>query len=216
MGIRNWMVDNLGLKLLSLGLAVFLWAVVLGEQKVEVVVNIPFELALSPGLVLTNDPPETLQVRLRGPKTLVTTLSPGEVQLAKFPGKLVEGENLLSIPPSAIQVPRGIDVLEVDPRRVRVVLEAITERVLQVQARLEGALPDGFVLRGVFPAPDRITVSGPRSQLRRLTALSTTPISLDGHTSSFSTKAALEVPGPQFKINQASVSVQVDIVARRS
>ncbi len=217
MSIRKWVADNLGLKILSLGLAIFLWAVVLGEQKVEVVVNVPFELRLPPNLVLVNDPPEALQVHVRGPKTLVTSLSPGDVRLASLPGKLGEGENFLTIPPSAIQVPRGVEVLEVDPRRVRVVLEAVAERTLEVRARLEGALPEGFVLQGAFPTPDRVTLSGPRSQLRRLTALSTTPISLDGHTASFSTKAALEVPGPQFKIvGGSSVSVQVDVVARRS
>ncbi len=217
MSIRNWMADNLGLKLLSLGLAIFLWAVVLGEQKVEVVVNIPFDVTVPPNLILANDPPETLQVRLRGPKTLVTNLSPSEVQFTKLPGKLVEGDNLLSIPPSAIQVPRGVQVLEVEPRRVRLVIEAMAERVLEVRARLEGTVPDGFFLRGAFPTPDRVAVSGPRNQLRQLTGLSTAPISLDGHTAPFSAKVALQVPGPQFKVSEgSSVTVQVDIVARRS
>ncbi len=217
MSIRNWIVDNLGLKLLSLGVALFLWAVVLGEQKVEVSINVPFELNPPDALVLVNDPPETLQVHLRGPKTLVTSLSPSDVQVAKLTGKLTEGENALSIPPSAIRVPRGIDVLGVDPHRVRIVLEEVVARAVEVRPNLEGSPPDGFVLTRAIPTPARVTVAGPRSQVRRLSTISTTPISLDGHTAPFTTKVALESAGPQIKVSQnPSISVMVDIVARRS
>jgi YbbR domain-containing protein len=198
--IRNWILDNVGLKLLSIGLAIILWAVVLGEQKVEVMVNIPFELNLPTNLVPVNEVPENLEVDLRGPKTLVTSLAPGEV----------------AIPASAIRVPRGIEVLEVNPHRIRVVLEAVIEREVGVRPRLEGSLPDGFVLKGVVPTPSRITVDGPRSEVRRMASISTTPISLDGHTTSFTTKVGLESPRPRITIKEgASVSVLVEVMARR-
>jgi YbbR domain-containing protein len=182
-----------------------------------VTISIPFELSPPDRLVLVNDPPETLQVHLRGPRTLVTSLSPSEVELAKLGGKLAEGENILSIPPSAIRVPRGIDVLAVDPQRVRIVLEGMVERAVEVRPHLEGSLPDGFVLRGAIPTPARVTVAGPRSQVRRLSTISTTPISLDGHTASFTTKVALESAGSQIRVSESpSISVLVDIAARRS
>src|SRR5574341_2179472 len=96
-GMRAWLLDNLGLKLLSVFLAVFLWAVVLGEQKVEVTVNIPLELNLPKNLILMNEPPDNLEVRLRGPKTLATTLAPREVVLNSVPTKFNEGENIVTI-----------------------------------------------------------------------------------------------------------------------
>ena len=58
--MRRWLLENPGLKLLSLALAVFLWAVVLGEQKVEVSLNLPFELPIPSGMMVVNDAPETL------------------------------------------------------------------------------------------------------------------------------------------------------------
>ena len=42
--MRKWILHNLGLKLLSVVLAIFLWGVVLGEQKVDVTLNIPLML----------------------------------------------------------------------------------------------------------------------------------------------------------------------------
>lgn len=216
-GRRSWILDNLGLKLLSGCLAVFLWAVVLGEQKVEVTVSIPLELTLPQGLVLMNDLPDTLEVHLRGPKTLVTSLAPREVVLGSTPSKFVEGENTLAIQPTAIRVPRGIEVLEVNPRRVRIVLEAMVQREVDVKPRIEGTPTDGFVVKGVSASPSRIKVAGPRSEVRRLTQVSTLPIRLDGHAASFSTGVLLEPMERQVRVLDSSpVTVQVDIGPKKS
>src|SRR5512146_1023079 len=175
----TWRLDNLGLKLLSLILAGFLWAVVLGEQKVEVTVSIPLEFDLPQNLVLVNDPPDSLEVHLRGPKTLATSLAPREVVLNSIPSKFTEGENILTINREAIRVPRGIDVLQVNPHRIRVVLEAVVEREVEVKPRLEGVPAAGFVVKAVTSSPGRVKVVGPRSELRRLTQVSTLPIRLE-------------------------------------
>jgi hypothetical protein len=72
--MRTRFLENLGLKLLSVVLALSLWAVVLGDQKVEIAMAVPLEIKDLPrDLVLVNELPETLEVRVRGPKTLVAT-----------------------------------------------------------------------------------------------------------------------------------------------
>ena len=52
-GLRSWLLDNLGLKLLSLVLAVFLWLVVLSEQKNETTLT---------GRVVSNKADKTITV----------------------------------------------------------------------------------------------------------------------------------------------------------
>ena len=108
MHMRTWLLYNPGLKLLSLALAAFLWIVVLGEQKVDVTVHVPLQLALPQGLFMTNDPVDSLDIHLRGPKTLVTSLAPREVALfappqlaGHFPQRLGVGRdhpNQLGLP----------------------------------------------------------------------------------------------------------------------
>ena len=215
--MRTWLLDNLGLKLLSLLLAVFLWAVVLGEQKVEVTVNIPLEFDLPKNLVLVNDPPDGLEVHLRGPKTLATTLAPREVVLNSIPSKFVEGENVVSIDRDSIRVPRGIEVLQVNPHRIRVVMEAVVEREVEVKPRLEGAPAEGFVVKAVTSSPGRIKVVGPRSELRRLTQVSTLPIRLEGQAAPFSTRVMLEPMGDEVRVQgDTPIIVQVEIGPKRS
>ncbi len=211
-------LENLGLKLLSVVLAVFLWAVVLGEQKVDVTLTVPLEIKDLPrDLILVNEPPDSLEVRLRGPKTLVTTLAPREVALEGLSKNFVEGENVITIRSEAVRVPRGIEVVEVTPHRVRVVLDAMAVREVEVSPRIEGAPAKGFILKRVTSTPARIRMAGPKNELRRLTRVYTVPISLDGQTASFSTRAMLEPAGRQVRaLDEVPIIVGVEIAFRKS
>jgi YbbR domain-containing protein len=215
--MRTWVLENLGLKLLSLFLAVFLWAVVLGEQKVEVTVNEPLDFDIPQNLFLANDPVDTVEVRLRGPKTLVTSLTAREVTMSQPPVALVEGENTIPIRDEMIRVPRGVQVVSVNPQRVRVVLEAATEREIEVSPRVEGSPPDGFVVRRVTSIPPRVRMVGPTSELRRITRVRTLPINLTGQTASFSARVLLEPVGRRVRVeDNASIVVEVEIGHKKS
>jgi len=209
--------DNLGLKLLSLLLAALLWAVVLGEQKVEVTVNVPLRFDVPSTLFLVNDPTDTLEVRLRGPKTLVTSVTAREISVDEWPVKLTEGENSVPIREDLIRVPRGIRVVDVSPRRVRVVLERAVEREVEIAPRVEGNPPDGFVVRQVAASPPRVRMVGPASELARVTRVRTLPISVLGHKTSFSTRALLEPVGRLVRVEDGvTIVVQVEIEPKNS
>ena len=215
--MRTWVFDNLGLKLLSLFLAAFLWAVVLGEQKVEVTVNEPLDFDIPPNLFLVNDPVDVVEVRLRGPKTLVTSLTAREVTMSQPPVMLVEGENTVPIREDMIRVPRGVQVMAVNPQRVRVVLEAATEREIEVSPRVEGRPPDGFVVRRVTSVPPRVRMVGPTSELRRITWVRTLPINVTGQTASFSARVLLEPVGRRVRVeDNAAIIVEVEIGHKKS
>jgi hypothetical protein len=215
--MRTWVFDNLGLKLLSVCLAVFLWAVVLGEQKVEVTVNEPLDLDVPPNLFLVNNPVDVVEVRLRGPKTLVTSLSARDISMNQIPVTLVEGENVIPIRDDMIRVPRGVAVVAVSPQRVRVVLEAAGEREIEVSPRVEGNPPDGFVVRRVTSVPSRVRMVGPTSELRRITRVRTLPISLTGQTASFSTRVLLEPVGLRVRVEDGvPIVVEVEIGQKKS
>jgi len=215
--MRKWVLHNLGLKLLSVFLAVFLWVVVLGEQKVDVTVNVPLTLSLPTVLMLVNELPESLEVHLRGPKTLVTSLAPRDLTFSEPPGKLAEGENFILIREDMVRVPRGIQVVDVSPHRIRVVLESLSERDIEVSPRVEGAPAAGFVVRRVISVPARVRMSGPTSEIRRLTQVQTLPINLTGQMASFSAQVLLEPVGRLIRIQDgAPIIVEVEIGAKRT
>ena len=215
--MRTWVFHNLGLKLLSLFLAAVLWVVVLGEQKVELTINVPLDLEVPTNLFLVNDPADQLEIRVRGPKTLVTSLSSGDIRVSDMQVRLVEGETTIPIREESIRVPRGIQVVDVSPRRVRVVLEAAAEREVEISPRVEGSPPDGYVVRRVTTIPPRVRMVGPTSELQRITRVRTLPISLKGQTGSFSARVLLEPVGRHVRVDEsAAIVVEVEIGERKS
>jgi YbbR domain-containing protein len=215
--MRRWLLHNAGLKVVALVLAVLLWMVVVGEQKVEVLMDVPITFSVPPNLFLVNTPPDTLQVRLRGPKGLVSSLRSREIRPASLPGPLVEGENLVAVREDLIEVPRGIQVVDVAPRRIRVVLEPSMEREVEVAPRIEGAVPDGVSLRRLTATPARVRIVGPASELRRIMRVQTLPVSVSGQRASFVAHTQLEPIGHGIRVEGGeAVTVEVEIGAKRS
>ena len=147
----------------------------------------------------------------------MTSLAPPEVTFSEPPGKFVEGENFIPIREDMVRVPRGIQVVDVAPHRIRVVLEALAERDIEVSPHLEGEPAPGFVVRRVISVPARVRMRGPTSEIRRLTQVRTLPVNLSGQMTSFSAQVLLEPVGHLIRIQGgAPISVEVEIDAKKS
>jgi len=202
---------NLGLKLASLCLAFALWVVVAGEQKDERMLNVPIKLARLPKtMVLLNDPGAFVTVRLRGPKSLVSSLPSEEVNLNLDLSQLKEGENLVAVRAEEIEVPRGVEALQASPRWVRLVLESVAEREVRVAARVEGTPATGHYFRRASARPDRVRVVGPRSEVSRVAKVYTSAVSIEGRSRDFAVRISLEPVGKSVKV-EGTDSVQVSV-----
>ena len=75
--LRATVLNNWGLKLLSLGFAVLLWMYVVGENRSEVSLSLPLELTRVPAnMVIVSRVPEAIRVRLNGPRSLLAGVNP--------------------------------------------------------------------------------------------------------------------------------------------
>src|SRR5512140_2806592 len=71
---------HVGLKLVSIGLAALLWLVVSGEQIVERALRVPLEFTNLPAqLEVVGDPPDVVEVRVRGSSGALSRIAGGEV-----------------------------------------------------------------------------------------------------------------------------------------
>ena len=74
---ENWMM-----KLLSLIFALVLWFFVMGEQDLEKGFAVPVELSSLPeGLIVSNDVPSLLDVRISGPRTVLMNLQQSDLAI---------------------------------------------------------------------------------------------------------------------------------------
>jgi len=205
---------HLGLKIVALTMATLLWLTVAGEHIVERIIRVPVEFRNIPSeLEVVGDPPDTVDVRLRGSSTFISGLDPGEVVAVLDLDKARPGSRLFHIRNEDVRSPFGVEVTQVVPATVGVELEKSARRVVPVVAQVEGDPAPGFVVGPIVAEPSTVEVVGPESRVKRLAQAITEPIDLDGASADVRdvvtiglTDAAVRLVEPQ------SATVRVGIV----
>ena len=110
---------HLGLKFLSIALAVLIWLLVADQRAVERTVRAPLEFHNVPeGLELVNDPPETVEVRVRGTSSVLARLLPSEVVGVLNLASARPGTRLFHLLTDEVRVPYGVQVAQVTPATI--------------------------------------------------------------------------------------------------
>src|SRR5512139_2979547 len=74
--LRKFLTENIGLKVISLILAVSLWLFVVGEETSEIGLSIPVEIInVPPDLAVTNDVIDDINLRVSGPRRMIRRLA---------------------------------------------------------------------------------------------------------------------------------------------
>ena len=143
---RNW-----HLKLLSLVFSFLLWLFVTGEQKAEVGYSVPLELKNVPAnLMVANEVPSLVNLRISGPRTLLSNLEPSALSLSVNLRGLEPGLTTFKRLDENLNLPSALKVVRLSPSYVEVKLERIRERTVPVNVVLTGApLPGQKVLATV-------------------------------------------------------------------
>ena len=172
---------HLGLKVVALCCASLLWLAVAGEHVVERILRVPVEFRNIPAqLEVVGDPPDSVEVRLRGSSAILSRLDPGEVvamvdlQLAR------PGSRLFHIRPDEIRAPYGVQVAQVMPATLPLELEKTARRVVPVVAPTEGEPAPGFVVGPVTAEPATVEIAGPESRVKKLANATTEPVTVAG------------------------------------
>jgi len=117
---RHW-----ELKLLALGFSVALWLFVMTSERTDLILSAPLEFeGLPPGLTLTAQRPESIDVQVHALRGSLSRLTPDQVKVRISLSGTRSGEIELRVLPEHVIVPSGVTVVRVTPSRFRVVLEA--------------------------------------------------------------------------------------------
>ena len=115
---RHW-----ELKLLAVALASGLWVFVMTSEKTNLVVSLPIELdSVPPGLVVTGERPESVEVQLHGLRAALSRMTLESLRVRVSLSGAGPGDLVISLGAEQIVVPPGVSVLRVNPAVVRVAL----------------------------------------------------------------------------------------------
>lgn len=196
--LRHLLFDNFSLKLSSLVIAVLMWYGVAHEPITEITERVPIEFSHSPkGLDYSSDAviPQA-QVRLRGPARVLRELPSEEVHVVLNLKGATPGEHTYDISGDQVQVPHGVQVMQVTPSRLHLVFERSESREVAIKPRIVGTLPPGYRLVSVTTDPASVTISGPERHIDAVDFALTDAVDVTGTAgvASFDTRAYLPDP----------------------
>jgi YbbR domain-containing protein len=176
-----WPFRHLGLKLLSVVLAVFLWLTVAGEETVERGLRVPLELQQFPaGLEITGEVPTTVDVRVRGGSGLLGRLAAGDVVAVLDLRTARPGRRLYTVTAEQMRVPFGIEVVQIVPSAIAMTFEPSATRQVKVVPAVDGRPAPGYIVGPASADPASVEIIGPESAVRRATEALTEPVSVSG------------------------------------
>lgn len=155
---------NITAQILALILAIGLWIYVTNDQNppVETSLTVPVETRNVADPLIAVDAPDTVRVKVRGSRSLVAGLQGNDIKAYVDLVGLLEGRHNLKV---AVQVPNGIELLEVLPDKVSIRLDNVVSRKLPVEIRLTGTAASGTAVSKVTASAEQVTVEGPESSV---------------------------------------------------
>jgi hypothetical protein len=180
--MKRLFTENVGWKLLALGLSFALWVVLGHDQETAASVSAQVRYRdLADGLEISSGIPETVTLELRGPSRRLQHENLAAVAVfldfSHVPGP---GERTFDITAGNTNLPLGVSFSRAIPAQVRLRFERLVAREIPIEARYTGALPPGYRLERTEFQPPNLSVRGPESHVALVTSVQTDPIDLTG------------------------------------
>ena len=196
-----------GLRMLAILAAVAVWfsaSFAKRERVSEKLIDATVTYNPSRGLIIL-DPLQTVKVRLRGPDRQIRTLAPHVVDVVIEVSEQAAGTVDVQLDESNVLRPEGLEVVAIEPNSIPLHLDRERTQMLKVSPRLVGEPAAGAEPLEPIARPEMVQVAGPESLLANITAVTTSPISLDGHAITFQQSVSVVPPDPLVRIIQPSV-----------
>jgi YbbR domain-containing protein len=220
--VRRWihgaLFDNVGLKFLSMVLAITVFLLVNTDKDREITARIGVSYTLPDDKVLMSDRIEEVRVTVKGPWQRLRRFDQREVDRINLDlRRASSGE--VTITPDMIHVPSGLTISQIEPRTIRVAFDRRVEKIVEVTAQVSGRPQHGYVISEVKPAPATAKIRGAETTLAALSAIHTREVSLEGRAESFVAETEMSPPdgvdvegSPQVVLH---VTVDEELVTRK-
>lgn len=174
--MKKKLTHNLFLKILSVLFAFTLWIIVVivnDPYKTETISGVPITIINEEeitgqgiGQIYSVLSPQnsTVSIKVYGQRSKVDKLKAGDIQA------VVDFGQISSVGAAYITVaePEGITILGKTPEMMKIDIEPLEERTLEVKTNILGKVADGYIVESRTTNPKVITIIGPQSVMQKL------------------------------------------------
>lgn len=209
--LAEYLTRNAALRVIAVALAIGLWLFVnTGQHEAQTSLVVPVSYRrLPPGLMIVNQHPDFVEVLVSGPRTLLSLLDPGRLELRLDLTGVAPGQASFRISPEMFNVPRQTGVTRVSPSQIVLDIDRLLTRQVRVHLNVVGATAKGYKVAEVSLKPAAVTVTGPARDVSRMEAIESEPFDLKGASEPVEGDADLVIPPGPIKVSEGQVMARV-------
>ena len=194
-------VHNIGLKLVSLLLAIGLWTVVSGDPIAEVEMKVPIEFHNLPdNLEIDSASFTEAQIRVRGPERVIHRLQAADLHAEIDLVSVRPGERTFDLTSRQVRVPRDLEVVQIIPGQFHLSFDNRETRTVEVRPRVTGNFASGLRVKQVTADPSSVIITGPRRRVEAVEDATTDPVDISGAITRASFVTQAFVPDPLIQV----------------
>jgi YbbR domain-containing protein len=209
---KRYVLHNFWLKILSLLLAIGLWAAIARDPVAEVSIRVPIEfLHVADNLEISSETIPEAQIRVRGPGRFIRQLRSTDVHAELDLRDAKPGERTFDLTAQEIRRPQDVEVVQVVPSQVHLLFDTRLTREVEIHARVTGTFVAGLQIAKVDVDPERVTITGPQHHVERVESAMTDPVDASGTRTHATFSTNVYVADPLVQVVQPT-SVHVTVV----
>ena len=193
--------QNIGLKLISLLLAIGLWLAVAHDPPAEVEMQVPLEFRNLPdNLEIDSASFTEAQIRIRGPERVIHHLQAADVRAEIDLASVHPGERTFDLNSGQVHVPQDVEVVQIIPGQFHLSFDNRETRVVEVRPRVTGNFASGMRMARVIADPPTVVITGPRRRVDAVEAATTDPVDVSGAMTRTAFVTQAYVPDPLIQV----------------
>ncbi len=196
----RFLTKNTTIKIISLILAIILWVFVKSKSGGEVGLVVPLEFYRVPSsLIVTNVTDEAINVRITGSVIQLQRLPTREMRARIDLSRARPGTNSFDILPDNFNVSKALDITQISPSSVKVDLDHVLEKMVQVKPVVQGKPAKGYRVSKITVDPPYINMQGARSQLVGLKEVLTEEVDISALKETVEVEVSLQIADLRLK-----------------
>ncbi|HBG92020.1 MAG: hypothetical protein A3J81_03265 [Nitrospirae bacterium RIFOXYB2_FULL_43_5] len=210
--MRGRLLENFGLKVTAVIMAIILWFFVISKGQSEISINVPMELKNIPqGLESIKHGVKSVNVSLKGQDRILRNMKPSDVRVHVDLSKAKKGKGIYYINKDDVEIPPTINIIGITPSSVWIVLEETIIKTVPVHAIRAGSPKEGFVVSSVEVLPKELAIEGVRTETGKVKFLRTEPVDISDADKTFTQTVRIDTAGRDIRTDMQEVSVKVVI-----
>lgn len=208
--MRKMLTENTAIKVISIMISLFLWFFVTFKGQTETSIEVPLELKNTPAeMEVLRQSVRKITVSISARERILKDIAQNDVRVIVDISNVKLGENSIPITKSSVKLPRGVEILRIDPSTVKLFVDKKEQKNVPVKAVITGKPEKGFVIDSIEITPSNISIEGAKRELDRIRIIKTEPIDIEGLNNNLTIQAKIDPEGKIFRAEKDTVNVTV-------